>query len=490
MRLSESERLTQPKEFSNIAESSPGDANGILQTASAAAGGNKGENSSPLVEKGSESEISEPETRGFMPVLKNRNFLALWSGQVFSQLADKVYLVLMIAIIADRFQSANQTISGWVSAIMMAFTIPAVLFGSLAGVFVDRWPKKAVLVVTNLLRGMLVLGVPFLLWLSKGLSLAGLPVGFYILLVLTFLVSTLTQFFAPAEQAAISTIVERRHLLSANSLYTTTMMGSLVVGFAVGEPVLALADTIVQNLGIDWHIGKETVVGGSYALAGLLLLMLKTGETKVTGEGEAPHILQDLRDGIDYLGKQRRVRGALIQLVILFSVFAAMTVLAVRMAEVIPGIKASQFGFLLAAGGAGMGCGAAILGHYGQRLSNGRLSLYGSIGVAASLIGLCLFMHQLLMVLLLTMAMGAFGAMVAIPMQTTIQAETPEEMRGKVFGLQNNGINIALTLPLALTGVAETFLGLHVVLVCLAAIVLAGRLFTWYICRTGPNMST
>ncbi|WP_390883398.1 MFS transporter [Kovacikia minuta] len=166
----------------------------------------------------------EPE-RGFLPVLRNRNFLTLWSGQVFSQLADKVYLVLMIALIANRFQAGGQTISGWVSSIMIAFTIPAVLFGSIAGVFVDRWPKKTVLVITNLLRGALVFSLPPLLWISKGWApLAGLPVGFCVLLGITFLVSTLTQFFAPAEQSAIPLIVERRHLLSANSLYTTTMM--------------------------------------------------------------------------------------------------------------------------------------------------------------------------------------------------------------------------------------------------------------------------
>ena len=104
---------------------------------------------------------------GFLPVLKNRNFLTLWSGQVFSQLADKVYLVLMIAIISSRFQASDQSISGWVSAIMMAFTIPAVLFGSVAGVFVDRWSKKTVLVSTNILRGILVLSIPVLLWITQ-----------------------------------------------------------------------------------------------------------------------------------------------------------------------------------------------------------------------------------------------------------------------------------------------------------------------------------
>jgi len=90
---------------------------------------------------------AEPGKQGFVPVLKNVNFLTLWSGQVFSQLADKIYLVLMIALIASHFQAAGTSISGWVSALMIAFTIPAVLFGSLAGVFVDRWSKKAVLVL-------------------------------------------------------------------------------------------------------------------------------------------------------------------------------------------------------------------------------------------------------------------------------------------------------------------------------------------------------
>lgn len=205
---------------------------------------------------------SEEDERGFVPVLRNRNFLALWSGQIFSQLADKVYLVLMIALIDTRFQSADQTISGWVSAVMIAFTIPAVLFGAAAGVFVDRWPKKTVLVATNLLRGSLVLTLPLLLWLSQGLNFGSVPVGFCLLLLVTFLVSMLTQFFAPAEQSALPLIVERRNLLSANSLYTTTMMGSVIIGFAVGEPLLALADAIVGKLGGGMGIGKELAVGG------------------------------------------------------------------------------------------------------------------------------------------------------------------------------------------------------------------------------------
>ncbi|WP_216351431.1 MFS transporter [Leptolyngbya sp. 'hensonii'] len=420
---------------------------------------------------------------GFLPVLKNLNFLALWSGQVFSQLADKVYLVLMIALIDTHFQAADQTISGWVSSIMIAFTIPAVLFGSIAGVYVDRWPKKLVLVTTNLIRGALVLSLPFLLWISKGWSpLSGLPLGFCLLLVITFLVSTLTQFFAPAEQTAIPLLVAKRHLLPANSLYTTTMMASVIVGFAVGEPLLAIADHLMSQIFHGPEIGKEILVGSGYVIAGLLLLLIRPHEKIDPVEFESIHVGQDIRDGLQYLREHTRVRNALIQLVILFSIFAALAVLAVRLAELIPGMKPSQFGFLLAAGGVGTGCGAAIVGYFGKRLgTHTQLSLYGSLGVAAALVGLSLFSLKLWIVLPLLAVLGGFSALVGVPMQTTIQAETPEEMRGKVFGLQNNAINIALTLPLALAGVAETFLGLQTVFMGLAVISIAGGLLTWYI---------
>jgi MFS family permease len=438
----------------------------------------------------------EPE-RGFIPVLKNRNFLILWSGQVFSQLADKVYLVLMIALIASRFQSGEQTISGWVSSIMIAFTIPAVLFGSIAGVYVDRWSKKTVLVITNLLRGGFVFLLPFLLWLTKGWApWSGLPVGFYVLLGITFLVSTLTQFFAPAEQSAIPLVVEKRHLLSANSLYTTTMMASVIIGFAVGEPLLAAADVVAANLGLTAvGLGKEIVVASGYAIAGVILLLLKVQEknnSSVTNgengdqiEPEQPHVFQDIRDGLSYLGQQHRVRSAMIQLVILFSIFAALAVLSVRLAEVIPEIKASQFGFLLAAGGVGMAIGAAFVGQFGQRFPHAKLSLYGSLGMAGSLFGLAFFSSHLLPALILITLLGCFSAVIGVPMQTTIQEETPEDMRGKVFGLQNNAINIALSLPLALAGVAETFLGLKVVFWGLAGLAIAGGCLTWYTSRTG-----
>ncbi len=421
---------------------------------------------------------------GFRAILQNRNFLTLWVGQLFSQLADKVYLVLMIAIISTRFEAPGQTISGWVAAVMIAFTIPAVLFGALAGVFVDRWRKQPVLVLSNLLRGLLVILLPLGIWttLSWG-AVAGLPVAFWLLLVVTFLISTLTQFFAPAEQAMIPLIVEEGNLLSANSLYTTTMMASVIVGFAVGEPLLALADHLMSALGFADN-GPAILVGLSYVLAGVCLMAMAPGKETLSQSKQMSDLWLDIKDGLGYLGQQAQVRVAIIQLVLLSSVFAALAVLAVRLAEMIPAIKASQFGFLLAAGGLGLGLGAVIVGNFGLRFPKRYLSLGGALGMAICLVALAWTTQQLWASMACIAVLGLCGALIGIPMQTLIQERTPEVMRGKVFGLQNNLINIALSLPLALASVIEARLGLSNVFIGLGVFVGLGGVVTWYIADT------
>jgi MFS family permease len=427
-------------------------------------------------------EEPNPAEGGLGPVLRNSQFLTIWGGQIFSQLADKFYLILMIALIVSYYQDVNQSISRWVSAIMIANTIPAVLFGSLAGVYIDRWEKKTVLVVSNLLRSILVLCLPLGLGLLEGQEgWFSLPLGFYLLLVVTFLVSALTQFFAPAEQAVIPLIVKHEHLLSANSLCTTTAMGSLIIGFAIGEPLLNLVNYLVPK----WHIfnhdgGKVLVVGGAYLISTIVLLFLHTNEKRDPQLEKPPHVLADIREGFIYLYEKDRVRNALVQQVILFCIVAALSVLAVTIAEGLPEIRAEQFGFLLAAGGFGMALGALVLGNWGQRFAHTRLSFWGALGVGLSLIGLTFSLHSLLLSLLSTAILGFFASLVGIPMQTTIQQDTPPEMRGKVFGLQNNVNNIALSLPLALAGILETHFGLVPVLFGLASLALLGSVLTWF----------
>lgn len=395
---------------------------------------------------------------GLASLWQNANFLALWLAQVFSQIGDKVYLVLMIALLDQQFAD-QASITPLVSGIMVAFTVPAVLFGSLAGVFVDRWRKQRVLFTTNLLRGLLVLLI------IPGFWFRWQPlVNWGFLLVITFAVSTLTQFFAPAEQAVIPLIVPQEQLLSANSLYTTTMMGSLILGFAVGDPLLSVAAAILPQ-------GRELVVAGAYLLAALLLLRLRPQERgSDSGVQTLSQMVQDLQEGWAVLRAKPQLGGAVTHLVVLYTVFAALVVLTIQLAEQL--LRPSQFGFLLAAAGSGVALGALLLNvRRAQVWSYRRLSSVGSLLMGGALVGLAAATHRLPLALLWNLVLGLGAALVAIPLQTLLQTETPAEVRGKVFGLQNNAVNIALSLPLAVTGFIATQIGLPETFLGLAAVV-------------------
>jgi len=397
------------------------------------------------------------EGSGFRALLKNRPFLMLWSGQVLSQVADKVLFILLIALL-ESYHSPRAFANSMRSTLMVAFTLPAIFFGSAAGIFVDRIPKKQILVFSNLIRGLLMLAIPIL------------PKQFIILLVITFAISTVTQFFAPAEQAAIPLLVRRENLMTANALFTTTLMGSLIVGFAVGEPLLSLART--------WGAyGQELLIVGLYLLATAVMQFIPLKETAVSPQEVAVHPLSDLKEGLRYLWKNRLVWNAMVQMTILYSVFAALTVVAIDLAEEI-GLKPTQFGFLLAAAGVGMVAGAGVLGHWGDRFHNKPLPLLGFLSMGFVL-AVFTFTKDLWLGLALSALLGLGASLIGVPMQTLIQEQTPETMRGKVFGFQNNAANIALSLPLALAGPLTDRFGLRLVLLSMSIIVSVGGVWAW-----------
>ncbi|MBW4469671.1 MAG: MFS transporter [Stenomitos rutilans HA7619-LM2] len=400
---------------------------------------------------------TNPSDGGFGTLLKNRPFLALWTAQVLSQVADKIFFVFLIALLVN-YQPAPGLANSARSALMFAITLPAIMFGSAAGIFVDRFDKRQILVGCNLLRGVLILAMPLL------------PKAFVVLLVIGFIESTLTQFFAPAEQAAIPLLVPRQGLMSANALFTTTLMGSLIVGFAIGDPLLTLAKA-------GGPFGQAFLIGGLYLIGAAILSCLPIHKSGADPQIVQAHPWSDFKAGLSYLRQDRLVSSAMVQLTILYSVFAALTVLTINLVEEI-GLASTQFGFLLAAAGIGMVFGAAVLGHWGDRLHHKPLPLIGFLIMAAGLT-VFTFTSHLWVGLGLSAMLGVGASMVGVPMQTLIQRQTPESMRGKVFGFQNNVVNIALSVPLAIAGPLTDAVGLRVVLLGMGAIVSLVGIWAW-----------
>src|SRR5437667_196742 len=93
----------------------------------------------------------------FRVVLRNRNFTALWSAQLLSQIAQNIINFAVLVKVEDLSHSTTQ-----IAVTIVSFTLPAVLFGPIAGVFVDRLDKKLILVWTNVLRAVATLGFVFL----------------------------------------------------------------------------------------------------------------------------------------------------------------------------------------------------------------------------------------------------------------------------------------------------------------------------------------
>lgn len=399
-----------------------------------------------------------PSGSGFKALFRNRPFMVLWSGQILSQIADKVFLVLLIALLVD-YRPPNALKNSMKSAVLVANTLPAILFGSAAGIFVDRFDKKQILIFSNMLRGILMLCIPLL------------PKEFVFLLLVAFLESILTQFFAPAELATIPLLVPKEGLLSANALFTTTMLSSLIVGFAVGEPMLSAAEI----WGGDY--GQEFTVAVLYLSAAGVFYFIPRKEAKNNEEQLRFHPWEDFKEGLRYLKKNRLVSNAMVQLSVLYSVFAALTVLASSLAVEI-GLKEQQFGFLLAAAGVGMVFGAGILGHLGARFHNKPLPLIGFLVMGFVL---CVFtaVSDLEIGLGLSAFLGFGASLIGLPMQTLIQEQTPESMRGKVFGFQNNVVNIALGMPLAIAGPLTDAIGLRLVLFGLSIVVIAVGIWAW-----------
>ncbi|WP_017317754.1 MFS transporter [Mastigocladopsis repens] len=400
--------------------------------------------------------------KGFIAVLKNRDFMLLWIGQLLSQLGDKVFFVLMVALLENYPPLPGLAQNTMYSALMVAFTLPAILFGSAGGVFVDRFPKKLTLVGSNVLQALLALLIAFL------------PRDFLILLILTFAISTLAQFFAPAEQAAIPVLVRKENFMAANALYSSTMMGALIVGFAIGEPILSLAK---HWLGPDY--GQELVVCVLYLVSGAAIQPINFKKDK-SSAGDRRDIINpwaDFKEGLRYLKKNRLVLNALLQLTTLYCVFAALMVLTIRLAAEF-GLKEKQFGFFLAAAGVGMVLGAGILGHWGDKLHQKPLPLIGFL-IMGLVLGVFSFTHNLLLAFALCALLGIGAAFIGVPMQTLIQQQTPPTMHGKVFGFQNHAVNIALSVPLAITGPVTDALGLRIVLVGMSVVVVSVGVWAW-----------
>lgn len=394
-------------------------------------------------------------------LFKDRNFLGLWLVSTVHNLGEKLFFVFLI-MLADFHGNQSNSV---VSALSLASSIPSVLFGSVAGVFVDRFSLRGLMIVAGLLRALLVLAIPFAgdaVW-----PLLGFSFGF----------SVLTRFHDPAFMKAIPTLVRKDHLMAANSVFMTTMVGALIGSFALAGPIWRIATPHRAHL----------VVVALYVVCALGAAMLRVPEDQKKDDGaKQGSFWAEWSFAFAYLKAHPRLLKAYSMTMTMFGTFAALNVIAKGFAlSALRTTDPADFTYILAFVGLGMVVGALILGRWGLRFAKPALirtgfTLSGSAIVALALVGVfAVAIGPTIswpLVYALAILIGAGGACIEIPISTLLQEGIEEEVRGRIFGVQAMLMNLASTLPMAIAGPLADLWGPAVVM-ALFGLLMGGMAF-------------
>lgn len=424
---------------------------------------------------------------GYRAILKNRNFLFLWLAQVFSQLGDRVIFVVFVAVIAAGFgaSTSNQ------SLLYVFFTIPAMLFTAIAGVFVDKWSSKKVLIATNLLRAVFIGLLPFL---NKSLC------GIY---ALAFLISTATQFFVPAEASSIPALVKKHQLLAANSLFTTTMMASIIFGFVLGDP-------LINIFGLN---SVHIAISALFIISAMFLTFIKINKKNLQSDSNKSfhNIIDDLKQGFMYIKANPNILYAMLKLAGLFSIIVMLSILAISISQqaLYPDnavLGAQKFVYIVASSGVGMVFGSLMVGKLWRNVDKYKLIYIGFLIIGINLLLLALiklipsdlYFHiktyklygiylaafdltfRMIYSYVVASIIGFGASMVAVPVQTILHTSIAESMRGKVFGIQFTMLSTSSTFPVLIAAFGADKIGVIKMLVIIGIPVILFAVYNFF----------
>jgi MFS family permease len=400
---------------------------------------------------------------GARRLLRLRSFRLLWSGHVVASFGDAL-TSLALVLLAYRLTGSTVAVAG--AAIALA--LPQLLVGLPAGVLVDRWDRRRVMIASDLLRAVLVLG--FLLVVSSG--------SLWLLYLIAFLQAGVGSFFNPARGALLADVVPAEQLLAANSLSET---GRVVAGVAGVAAAGALAGT-TGSLGIAFVVNSATFAASAALVAGV-----RTPPMPAVTSGHSG-IWRDLLDGLALMTGTRRLLGVLVAATIVMFGLSAANVLVVPF--VVDTLAASEawFGPLRAALVASMVLAGALLAALGDRLRPTTLISGGlaGIGLGVALIATASTPWHLL---LLYFAVGWFVTPVQAAVSTILQTEVPARARGRAQATFATTVGGASLLSLGLAGAAAEVFGIRLVFVLCGAVALAAAVASAAVFRSAAPTS-
>jgi len=395
----------------------------------------------------------------FRDVLRIDVMRRVWYAQIVSLFGDFLALFAVIAVVSFAMHGTPKQIIG----VQIAFMLPIVFVGPIAGVFVDRWPLKPTLVSSDLIRA------AFALLLLVAASM------WHVYLVLAAL-SCVSAFFGPAQQVTIRTHVPSHGLISANALMQIAFMGSRIVGpAAAGAIASTFGPRVCYALDVFSFVASAALIGS--------VAIQRTAAVPASTESSSNRIhaiWRDMREGMSFIFHHAAVFFVVMAMAAgLFIIGCFGPLIAIYVRDTLHG-SARLFGLVSGIIGVGLLVGTQVMRKLAPTFTEDTLVLSGLAGIGAGvfLLGALPFAPA---TLLAAFAIGFTFSAIMVPAQTLLQRETPHAMIGRVSSTNISVAFFAQIIGLLLSGVLADLFGVRTVFFVCAALALAlaagGRAF-------------
>ena len=227
-------------------------------------------------------------------IFRNRNFSLLWTGQLVSTMGSAL---TSLAASIYIYRLTGSALS--VGLMLMATAAPSLVVGLFAGVFVDRYDRKKIMITADILRAGLILLIPILV-----------PLNVAWLYVMVMLTAAIGQFYDPAHESVLPEVASDEELAAANSMMAISSFGSTAVGFAA-------AGLIASAASIDWAFYLDAV---SFLFSAVCVFLIHIKPIQAEEDTSVKLVVKNLRAGIHQLFRTPILKSLfLVQIIVLIS---------------------------------------------------------------------------------------------------------------------------------------------------------------------------
>jgi len=380
--------------------------------------------------------------------LRDRDFLRFFLAQAVSSLGDWIGVIALAILAKDRAGYAG------VGLVMTARVLPGFLVGPVAGVVVDRWDRKKTMIIADVIRGVIVLSLPFV---------PGLPY----LLFASALLESLTLVWGPAKDASLPHFVPAGHLQHANSLTLMAVYGPWPVASIVFASLATLAAFLAARIPIFGALeGNEVslalwVDSLTFAFSAVMISIVAMPASQRTARPlDWTEAKRDLIDGLLFVRDHKQVRPWLVGIAFTFVAAGGVFSLGVVFVEQVLGAGDRGFGFLTGFFGTGMIAGllaAAALGRWIQR------DVLFSSAVVLAALGLLVLggVGSLDQALPTALIIGFCGGVGYSTGYTLMHQATSDELKGRTFSAVYTVIRLGILVGLGLFPFVAGAIGDH-----------------------------